>query len=74
MKNLLLAIAVLIMSCTSSKPVASSALVTYKVRSVEKLKDGSVVTLEGVKGQFVVHTDTLKVNDDIEVSWISRKK
>lgn len=66
-------LSVLFCSCKIHKPVASSGLITYKVLSVEKLRSGSVVTLQGVKGQFIVPSDTLKVNDAITVSWLHKK-
>jgi hypothetical protein len=39
---------------------------------VEKIKGGSIITICGIHGRFIVPSDTIKPMDKIEMSWIHR--
>lgn len=68
---IIIALVAIFSSCgLSRKPMAGQQ--SYKVLSVEKVKQGSVVTLDGLRGTYILPSDTLKVNDVIQVSWVGR--
>jgi hypothetical protein len=61
--------ALIFISCHTTRTIPRSGLTTEKVTSVQRI---SVVTIHGVKGKFYVPSDTIKVNDEIPMSWVNK--
>ncbi len=69
--TLFIILAIMAIGCSASR---SSLTKSYTVSAVEKKGTQSVVKIKGLTGRYILNSDTLKVNDQITITWINRYK
>jgi len=67
MKSLTIAL-LFLTGCSVQNSLRSST--NFKVKTVHKTNDGSIVTFDGKHGRYLLYSDTLKVNDIITMNFV----
>jgi uncharacterized lipoprotein YajG len=69
MKSITIAL-LFLTGCSMQNSLKSST--NFKVNTVRKTNYGSIVTFDGKPGRYLLHSDTLKVNDIITMNFVSK--
>jgi len=70
-KLIIMFTAVILQNCM---PVKVSTTKLYRISDVQKFGERSQVRIQGLPGYFMLNSDTLKVNDSIEITVLKRNR
>lgn len=70
MKKYLIAIVMATIGCVAPK---QSITKEYTILHVIKIGSQSLVVIQGIRGQHLLNTDTLKAGDRITITWLRKR-